>query len=161
LHAVFDIYTCYCVGCAEKNCGYLFNEGGHDEPWIAAAHAIEKADRFGCSDSDDEEDEHEDQGLRKYGILGPTLELLLREDAVVGIARAVQNGGRLPNEAELRRIGVDFSEFWENIKSNRESEAKSYIIALRKRQLDQANRCLRECWTVDAELCSEENDRED
>lgn len=110
LHAVFEVYTCYCSGCFKKNRSYLL-AGSHGEPWLAAAHVIEQADTVVLpEDHDDEESDHDEngednkndaqkRGIKRRRLLG----LNLKKDRAV--AFDVHNGANLPPESELRRLG--------------------------------------------------------
>jgi hypothetical protein len=113
LHAVFEVYTCYCSGCSEKNRNYLL-VGSHSEPWLAAAHSIEQADKFVLLEDHDDEDGDDDEngednkndeqkrGIKRCTILGLSL------DKNNAVALSVHNGANLQPKSELRRLGVDF-----------------------------------------------------
>ncbi|PMD45413.1 hypothetical protein L207DRAFT_578331 [Hyaloscypha variabilis F] len=75
--------------------------GGHHKAWIAAAHAIEQADKplvpaaHGHSDG-----EFLSECIEQDAILGHSLNFELNKET--GLAAAVQNGAKLPPDPELR-----------------------------------------------------------
>ena len=156
LHAVFQVYTCYCSGCSEKNRNYVL-AGSHNEPWLAAAHAIEQADKIvlpddhddddGNNDEDGEDNKNDEQkrGIKLRTIPGLDLE---KNKAVVF---SVHNGAKMPPEPELRRLGVDFMKVWGSMKARRKLEAQKHREEQQQRQLMKANQCLRDYWTVESD----------
>ncbi|PMD22635.1 hypothetical protein NA56DRAFT_702423 [Hyaloscypha hepaticicola] len=166
LHAVFEVYTCYCSGCFKKNRSYLL-AGSHGEPWLAAAHVIEQANTVVLpEDHDDEESDHDEngednkndaqkRGIKRRRLLG----LNLKKDRAV--AFDVHNGANLPPESELRRLGGDFMDVWEDMKMRRALGAPKHRQERQQRQLMKANQCLRDYWTVesDAEFYEEADDK--
>ncbi|KAE9375786.1 hypothetical protein N431DRAFT_454394 [Stipitochalara longipes BDJ] len=158
LHAVFAIYTCFCDGCDEKNRSYVLQGNGHSEPWLAAAHAIEQADKVVFEDHE-EEDECGDECIEKHAILGLSLELDLHKN--MAVASTVQEGANLPPDADLRRLGIDFMEVWEALQDKRKEEAENHRKEQRKRQLRKSNHCLRDHWIVDSDAVFNEDANED
>ncbi|PMD45412.1 hypothetical protein L207DRAFT_524780 [Hyaloscypha variabilis F] len=143
LHAAFDLYACRCA----NGCGARFSElysrwNGHDMLWMAAAHAIEQADKF----SDDKKNP-------KTGIMGVQLNVNLNKDR--SLAECWNN---IPAEAELRRVGLDIRGIRVNLKVRRKEIAEEYGKKQQSRQLLKANRCINEYWLVDERVgCRECN----
>jgi hypothetical protein len=125
LHAIFDIFTCYCdYGCLDRFSRKYYTSG-HDVYWQATAYAIEKADAVG----------------------GNLLGLNLTWNREVDIALDIDHGYTLPNDAVLRSLGLDIREIWRNMKNfridrNRERK-KREIVHL------PSNRCIKNDWILE------------
>jgi len=146
LHAFFAIYTCICDWCAQKNEGYLLVGNGHEEPWLAAAYAIEQANKTVFEDHEDN-DACEDECIAKHAILGLTLGLTFdKENAVASV---VHEGADLPPDVDLRRLGIDFKKMWEALKHCRKYKATTYRREQQDRQLMKSNQCVRDYWIVE------------
>jgi hypothetical protein len=136
LHAAFDLYACRCkYGCREKLEDSGVRWGGHDMPWMAAAHAIEQADKV-----------IDNKEIQRSRIMGVTLELKLGKSTSL-----VCNWDYIPPDVELRRMGLNIKELREKFRRHREQDAKGYRKKQQGRQLMKANQCIRGFWAVDIE----------
>ncbi|KAN0112618.1 hypothetical protein V8E51_005569 [Hyaloscypha variabilis] len=146
-YQIFAIYVCRCDGCDEKNREFSIM-GGHHKAWIAAAHAIEQADKplvpaaHGHSDG-----EFLSECIEQDAILGRSLNFEINKET--GLAAAVQNGAKLPPDPELRMLGVNILRVWRIMQRYRETKSRGFRKEQREKQLMKANLCLRGHWTLD------------
>ena len=148
MHAFFDIYTCICDGCDQKNSSYLLAGNGHGEPWLAAAYAIEQADKTVFDDDHQTHDSCGYECITKHPILGLTLGLDFNRE--VAVATTIQEGADLPPDFDLRRLGIDFKEMWEALQECREIKAAKSRSEQQDRQLMKSNTWLKVYWNVES-----------
>ncbi|KAE9375785.1 hypothetical protein N431DRAFT_463849 [Stipitochalara longipes BDJ] len=142
LHAAFQLYACRCDnGCGEKLAESYSRYGGHDMLWLAAAHAIEQADKV-IVEGDNQ----------KGDTKGVYLELHL--NAARSLVRCWDY---IPPDIELRQVGLDIKAVRDELADWRETNPSNHEAEQRARHLMKANRCLKEDWIVDrkedCELC--------
>ena len=132
LHAAFAIYACNCDhGCRQKFDEAWITHQGHDNSYLAAAYAIEKADKI-------------DKDAGCLGLLGLDLDLKRTRS----FTSKVNAGSLLQPDSELRRLNLDINEIRSGIRDNRwkvfwEAEFKRI-----RRQLLKSNRCIKGSWDV-------------
>ena len=135
LHAAFVIYACNCDhGCKQKFDEAWITHQGHDNSFLAALYAIEKAEKV-------------DRDAGYLGLLG--LNLTLHRSRAVTLK--VQAGVNLPPDSELRRLGLDIKEVLGDLEALRWDNAWEVKAKRRERQLLKANRCITGSWDVERE----------
>jgi hypothetical protein len=137
LHAVFVVYACNCKnGCSKKFDDVMVAHGGHDDSFLAAANAIEKAEKVKWRGG-------------RFGLLG--LHLDTYKDRGL-LSKVVETGVPLPPDPELRRMGMDIESLLGKLPYYRNDYAKKYQRGQQQKQLMNANRCIRSYWTVDSDF---------
>jgi hypothetical protein len=133
LHAVFAVYACNCNhGCKQKFDEAWVVHQDHDDSFLAAGYAIEKAEKV-------------DRDAGHFGLLGLDLDLY-RSSAVTAKVHA---GVNLPPDRELRRLGLNVKRILDELDIYRISRIKDQKEKQQVRHLMKANRCIREFWAVD------------
>jgi hypothetical protein len=150
LHALFTLYTCRCSqGCRQKD-DDLEVWGGHHPAWLAAAKAI--SDRGIMPEYQDgfqDADKLNAEGVFEFGYTceGPAFSF----HGEHAVAVAMQEGVPLPDDDELRRLGLDRNMILEEVKELENRKRSLYWDELRRGKLTmKTNKCIRGQWTVDS-----------
>lgn len=134
LHAMFELYTCYCSGCQNNlRSAYLYN--GHHLEWLDVANTIEQV-YMKWKDEDG-------------GNAFANFNLSFQREYTMALS--MQRGANLPHERELKRLGLDPGMILKFLKERRDRDMKDHVRFRKRHQVVRANRCIASHWTVEGE----------